>query len=75
LKKSKNDIRAIKTFLLGSLLKFEEENIITLVNPTKAQLVKATDEFRKMAIKAGVSGPTNIFCYYGGHGASLDGAL
>jgi hypothetical protein len=43
----------MKKFLLGSHLKFEEENITMLLNPTKAQLVKACEDFKQMAIEAG----------------------
>lgn len=75
LRQAKNDVKAIRDFLLESYVKFKEENIIILTDPSIETLKEVMEQFKKDAIAAGLKGPTNIFLYISCHGASVDSQL
>ena len=68
----------MKEFLIQSEVKFAEENIFALENPTHEEVRREMDKVSYLATtrtKGKTGKATNVFCYYSGHGASLDGKL
>jgi hypothetical protein len=72
---AKNDVKALRDFLLKSYCKFKRENITVLIDPTHEEIVAAMEAFKKKIENREGTKPTNIFYAYSGHGTSIKGRL
>jgi hypothetical protein len=71
----------MKNFLKRSIIKFKDENMFILINPSHEEITAAM-EMAKLKVslythngRALPWNPVNVFCYYSGHGSSISGKL
>ena len=75
LPRAANDARAIRNFCLRSKVKFEEQNVIMLIDSQRNTIEKALEDiYLKSKQRGREKQEVSVFLYYSGHGASFENA-
>jgi hypothetical protein len=74
-KAAKMNARAINKFITDSAITFDADNISTLVDPSREEILMAMKHIQIMSTAISKISMINVFLYYSGHGIIIDSKL